>query len=52
MTSKLADRDKEVRVWIERYEQVMMDLHASQFRLVQLARGVSWVLLTTSQSTS
>lgn len=35
----MAEKEKEVRVWIERYEQVMMDLHASQFRLVQLARG-------------
>ncbi|KAF4046031.1 hypothetical protein GN244_ATG01534 [Phytophthora infestans] len=36
---KLSVKDREVRMWIERYEQVMMDLHASQFRLTQLARG-------------
>lgn len=33
------EKEKEVRLWIERYEQVMMDLHASQFQLVQVARG-------------
>ncbi|KAF1792420.1 hypothetical protein GQ600_21374 [Phytophthora cactorum] len=36
---KLSVKEREVRMWIERYEQVMMDLHASQFRLTQLARG-------------
>lgn len=38
---KLSVKDREVRMWIERYEQVMMDLHASQFRLTQLARDAS-----------
>ncbi|KAE8900856.1 hypothetical protein PF005_g3364 [Phytophthora fragariae] len=38
---KLSIKEREVRVWIERYEQVMMDLHASQFRLTQLARDAS-----------
>lgn len=36
----MAEKEHEVRIWIERYEQVMMDLHASQFRLMQMARGV------------
>ncbi|KAG2776458.1 hypothetical protein PC129_g6414 [Phytophthora cactorum] len=38
---KLSVKEREVRMWIERYEQVMMDLHASQFRLTQLARDAS-----------
>eukprot|EP00644_Phytophthora_capsici_P003922 jgi/Phyca11/108309/e_gw1.15.734.1 len=38
---KLSVKDREVRVWIDRYEQVMMDLHASQFRLTQMARDAS-----------
>lgn len=33
------EKEKEVRIWIERYEQVMMDLHAAQFQLMQMARG-------------
>lgn len=40
MTRKLNSKETEARVWIERYEQVMMDLHAAQFRLTQLARGM------------
>uniref|UniRef100_K3W7C8 Uncharacterized protein n=1 Tax=Globisporangium ultimum (strain ATCC 200006 / CBS 805.95 / DAOM BR144) TaxID=431595 RepID=K3W7C8_GLOUD len=40
---KMAEKEHEVRTWIERYEQVMMDLHVSQFRLMQMARG--WALL-------
>ncbi|TYZ61634.1 hypothetical protein PybrP1_007434 [[Pythium] brassicae (nom. inval.)] len=35
----MAGKEKEVHVWIGRYEQVMMDLHAAQFRLMQVARG-------------
>ncbi|KAK1941279.1 hypothetical protein P3T76_007145 [Phytophthora citrophthora] len=38
---KLSVKDREVRIWIDRYEQVMMDLHASQFRLTQMARDAS-----------
>ncbi|OWZ13233.1 hypothetical protein PHMEG_00013482 [Phytophthora megakarya] len=38
---KLSDKEREVRIWIERYEQVMMDLHASQFYLTQMARDAS-----------
>ncbi|GAB9471066.1 hypothetical protein Gpo141_00008291 [Globisporangium polare] len=38
---KAMEKEKEVRLWIERYEQVMMDLHASQFQLVQVARDAS-----------
>lgn len=33
------EKEKEVRLWIKRYEQVMMDLHAAQFQLMQTARG-------------
>ncbi|KAG7390627.1 hypothetical protein PHYPSEUDO_007089 [Phytophthora pseudosyringae] len=38
---KLSVKEREVRMWIERYEQVMMDLHASQFRQTQMARDAS-----------
>ncbi|ETO71684.1 hypothetical protein F444_12006 [Phytophthora nicotianae P1976] len=38
---KLSVKEREARMWIERYEQVMMDLHASQFRLTQVARDAS-----------
>ncbi|KAJ0396823.1 hypothetical protein P43SY_006600 [Pythium insidiosum] len=36
---RMTSKESEVRVWIERYEQVMLDLHAAQFRLTQAARG-------------
>ncbi|TMW60708.1 hypothetical protein Poli38472_000750 [Pythium oligandrum] len=38
---KMTEKETEVRVWIERYEQVMLDLHVAQFRLTQLARDAS-----------
>ncbi|DBA03299.1 TPA: hypothetical protein N0F65_011658, partial [Lagenidium giganteum] len=38
---KMTEKEEEVRIWIERYEQVMMDLHAAQLRLTQMARDAS-----------